>query len=87
MSPFYRIVTDKSGRLDRIAGKTKTKLRLVSYRSKAIDDMDLRGFYPLYKRALDDAVRFIKAAVKFRDGTIGEKEFREVIGSRSYIEG
>ena len=87
MTPFYRIVTDKNGRLDRIAQRTNTKLRLVSYRSKAIDGMDLRGFYPLYRRALDDAVSFIGAARDFVDGKTGEKEFREAIGSRSYIEG
>ena len=87
MTPFYRLVGDESGRLDRIARRTRTKLALISYRSKAIDDMDLCGFYPLYRRALDDAVRYIEAAKAFVSGDIDEHGLREVIGSRSYIEG
>lgn len=87
MTPFYRLVEDKSGRLDRIASKTHTKLALISYRSTAIDDMDLRGFDPLYRRALDDAVRYIQAAQAFVGGGMDETELRAVIGSRSYIEG
>ena len=87
MAPFYRIVEDKNGRLDRFSRKTHTKLRLVSYRSKAIDGMDLRGFFPLYRRALDDAVAYIRAAQAFVSGEIDASAFRSVIGSRSYIEG
>lgn len=87
MAPFYRLVTDRKGRLDRFASKTHTKLELVSYRSKALDSMDLRGFCPLYRRALDDAVRYIEAARAYADGMIDEAALRAVIGSRSYIEG
>ena len=87
MKPFYHIVEDKSGALNFIAGKTRTKLALVSYHSKAIDNMDLRGFYPLYQRALDDAVKYIEAARSFVHDEIDEAALREVIGSRSYIEG
>ena len=87
MAPFYRLVTDKSGRLDRLARMTHTKLGLVSYRSKALESMDLSGFYPLYDRALDDAVSFIAAARRFADGELDEAGFRENIGSRSYIDG
>lgn len=87
MASFYRIVSDRNGTLDRFARKTHTKLRLVSYRSKAIDRMDLSGFQPLYRSALDDAVRYITAAQSFVDGVIGESQLREIIGSRSYIKG
>ena len=87
MTPFYRLVRDESGIMDGVAGKTHTKLALISYRSKELDDMDLRGFYPLYRRALDDAVRFIEAARAFVDGGIDEARLRAVIGSRSYIKG
>ena len=87
MAPFYRIVEDKSGWLDRIAGKTHTKLALVSYRSKSIDGTDLRGFYPLYRRAVERAVEYIEGAKRYIDGDIGEDEFRAIIGSRSYISG
>jgi hypothetical protein len=87
MKPFYAIVTDKSGLLDKIASKTHSKLALVSYRSKAIDDMDLRGFYPLYRRAVEDAVRFISAAHDFIQHKLDETALREIIGNRSYIDG
>ena len=87
MAPFYRIVTDKSGKLDKLASKTGTKLRFVSYKSKAVDGMDLSGFQPLYEKALDDAVRFIKAASDFVNGDISESGFRNIIGDRSYIDG
>lgn len=87
MAPFYRLVTDRSGMLDRFARLTHTKLSLVSYRSKALVGMDLSGFYPLYDRALDDAVSFITAARRYVDGKLDEQGFREIIGSRSYIEG
>ena len=49
--------------------------------------MDLRGFAPLYQRALNDAEKYIEAAQQFVGGEIDEAAFREVIGSRSYIEG
>lgn len=87
MKPFYKIVGDQSGTLDRIAVKTHTKLALISYRSTALDDMDLRGFYPLYRRAADDAVRYIEAARSYVRGEIDEAALRSVIGDRSYIEG
>lgn len=87
MAPFYRLVSDRSGRLDRLFGRTGSKLRLISYQSSAVDGMDLSGFEPLYRRALDDAVRFIEAALSFAAGEIGEEVLRSVIGSRSYIEG
>lgn len=87
MKPFYAIVTDQSGLLDKFASKTHTKLALISYRSKAIDHMDLRGFYPLYCRAVEDAVRFIQAAHDFVQDKIDEAALREIIGNRSYIEG
>ena len=87
MTPFYRVVGDKSGRLDRFARMTHTRLTLLSCRSHALDDMDVRGFYPLYRRALDDAVRYVKAANAFVCGDIDEPALRAVIGSHSYIDG
>lgn len=87
MTPFYRIVADEKGWLDFVARRTHTKLALISYRSTAVDDMDLRGFVPLYRRALDDAVRYIGAAKAYLGGEIDETEWRAVIGDRSYIEG
>ena len=87
MKPFYAIVTDQSGLLDMFASKTHTKLALISYRSKVIDDMDLRGFYPLYHRAVEDAVRFIKAAHDYTQDRIDEATLRAIIGNRSYIDG
>lgn len=87
MAPFYRIVSDKNGRLDTLGRLTHTGLRLVSYRSRAVDDMDLSGFWTLYRQALDDAVRFIIAVLRFTDGCIGEAQLGEIIGCRSYIDG
>lgn len=87
MTPFFRLVEDKNGRLDSVARKTHTKLALVSYRSKAIDNMDLRGFDRLYRRALNDAVRYIEAAQAFVSGETEETQLRAVIGCRSYIDG
>ena len=87
MEPFYRIVGDKNGTLDLFASKTRTKLALISYKSRALDGMDLRGFYPLYRRALDDAARYIQAACDFVYGDRDEERLRAVIGSRSYIDG
>lgn len=87
MIPFHRIVEDENGSLDRFANKTHTKLTLVSYQSRAIDDMDLRGFYPLYRRAVNEAVKYVEVAHSFVRGEIDENALREVIGSRSYIEG
>ena len=87
MAPFYKIVEDKKGRLNFFASKTHSKLALISYRSKELDNMDLRGFAPLYQRAQDDAVKYIEAAQQFVSGEIDEEAFREVIGNRSYIEG
>ncbi|MBQ3330939.1 MAG: zinc dependent phospholipase C family protein [Ruminococcus sp.] len=87
MAPFYKIVEDKKGRLNFFASLTHTKLELISYRSKALDNMDLRGFAPLYQRAQNDAVKYIEAAQAFVKGEIDEEAFREVIGDRSYIDG
>lgn len=87
MKPFYKIVEDKSGILNFIAGKSHTKLALVSYLSTAIDDMDLRGFYRLYPRALDNAAKYIEAARDFVNDKIDEATLREIIGNRSYIDG
>ena len=84
---FYRIAEDKKGRLDRFARLTHSKLQCVSYRSTVVDEMDLRGFDRLYRRALDDAARYIEAARAFVGDEIDEEGFREIIGSRSYIEG
>ena len=84
---FYRFVGDEKGWLDFLARISHTKLALVSYRSKSLDTMDLRGFYPLYARALDDAARYITAAQAFIAGEIGEADYRKVVGSRSFIEG
>lgn len=87
MTPFYNIVEDKKGRLNFFASKTHTKLALISYRSKELDSMDLRGFAPLYQRALNDAEKYVTAAQQFVNGEIEVKDLRAVIGSRSYIEG
>ena len=87
MAKFYRIVADESGRLDRFTRITHSKLRLVSYRSHAIDDMNLSGFEALYQLALLDAMKFITAAERFVGGEIDEAALRSVIGDRSYIKG
>ncbi len=87
MAPFYRLVSDRSGRLDRFARMTHSKLERLSYRSKAAQEMDLSGFYPLYERALEDAAVFIQAARSFVNGRIDEAQLRAVLGSRSYIDG
>lgn len=87
MAPMYRFIEDRKGRLERIGRITHTKLELVSYRSSALDGMDLRGFYPLYDRALDDAVRYVEAARDFVSGRMDEAALKAIIGSRSYIEG
>ena len=87
MTPFFHIVEDKNGRLDAFARKTHTKLKLISYQSKEIDDMDLKGFEILYRRALDDAVRYIETAQAFVSGKIDEAAYRSVIQNRSYIDG
>lgn len=87
MTPFYNLVEDKSGRLNFFASRTHSKLALISYRSKSLDSMDLRGFAPLYQRALNDAEKYITAAQRFVNGEIDVKTLRSVIGSRSYIEG
>ena len=87
MTPFYRIVEDKRGRLDWVARKTHTKLAHLSYRSSSADDIDLSGFEPLYRRALYDAAGYIEAARDFVEGKIGESELRKIIGNRSYIDG
>ena len=84
MAMFYRVVADESGLLDRFARLTHTKLSLVSYRSRVIDDMDLGGFKLLYGRALFDAAKFVKSAQRFAKGEIDETKFREIVGNRSY---
>lgn len=87
MAPFYKLVEDKKGRLNFFASRSHTKLALISYRSRSLDHLDLRGFAPLYQKALNDAVKYITAAQAFVAGETDEAAFREVIGSRSYIEG
>ena len=86
MKPFYAVVTDKNGALDRWARKVP-KLNRMSYKSHVTDGMDLSGFVPLYHKALCDAQRFIEAAQSFVNGECDEKAFAEVIGDRSYIDG
>ena len=86
MKPFYAVVTDKNGALDRWARKVP-KLNRMSYKSHVTDGMDLSGFVPLYHKALCDAQRFIEAARSFVNGECDEKAFAEVIGNRSYIDG
>ena len=86
MKPFYRIVTDESGTLDRMAKKIPI-LNRMSYKSHVTDEMVLSGFVPLYNKALDDAVRFIDAARHFVSGETDEEAFAAAIGSRSYIDG
>ena len=86
MKPFYAVVTDKNGALDRWARKVP-KLNRMSYKSHVTDGMDLSGFVPLYNKALGDAQRLIEAARSFVNGECDEKAFAEVIGNRSYIDG
>ena len=87
MAPFYRIVEDKSGALNKALGWTKAAPAMLSYNSHVCDGMDLSGFYPLCERAVENAVRFILAASEFVYGTMEESDFRAVIGNRSYISG
>ena len=87
MKPFYRLVQDQNGVLDRLFGWTRGKAAMLSYRSHLCDNMDLSGFRPLYDQAVKDAVQFILAAKAYVSGTMEEAAFRQVTGNRSYIEG
>ena len=87
MSRFYRMVEDPNGTLDRVFGWNRSKAAMLSYKSRICEDMDLSGFRPLYDLAMEDAVRFIRAAKSFVDGNMAENAYREIIGNRSYIEG
>ena len=87
MGPFYKIVSDKNGILARFAPIISKKLALVSYKSKAIEKMNLFGFYPLYSKALKVAVNYLNAAYAFVKGSISEAKFRKIIGNHSYIDG
>lgn len=87
MTPFYRIVEDKTGMLDKAFGWTKRAPAMLSYNSHICDDMDLSGFWTLYDQAIEDAVNYIRAAKAFVLGDIEEPSFRTVISNRSYIDG
>ncbi len=87
MAPFYHMITHETDILNRILYHSHTGAALLTYQSTAVDDLDLRGFYPLYHRAVDRGVVYIKAAQDFVSGSIDEAALRRVIGSRSYIDG
>ena len=87
MEPFYHMIQDDKGLLNRILYHSHTKAAWLTYQSNAADDIDLRGFYPLYRKAVEYAVTYIKAADRYARGEINEIQLREVIGNRSYIEG
>ena len=87
MKPFYRIVEDRKGTLERLFGRTKGRLALISYNSHALDDLDLSGFAPLYAAAIEDAALYVTAARGFVQGALSEEDLRSIIGARSYIEG
>ncbi|MBQ8972380.1 MAG: zinc dependent phospholipase C family protein [Clostridia bacterium] len=87
MAPFYRLVEDKSGALDKALGWTRSAPAMLSYKSHICDDMDLSAFRPLYNRAVEDAVRFIHAAKAYAQGETNERDFRDTVGNRSYIDG
>lgn len=85
IKPFYAVIRDKHGVVNGILSPLKGSPAMVSAKSKACDDLDLSGFYPLLDSSVEDAVKFIKCAGRFVNGKAGEEEFRTVIGDRSYI--
>ena len=87
MEPFYHMIRDEKGLLNRLLYHSHTKAAWLTCRSDAADGIDLRGFYPLYRKAVESAVTYLQAADSFVRGEIDETQLREVIGNCSYIEG
>ena len=88
MAPFYSIVYDRTGMLDKLVGWTRTKVSYVSYKSDMVSEIDLSGFRPLYNKAVNDGVIFLMAAKEYVVlQSIDEYQFRKIIGNRSYIDG
>lgn len=87
MEPFYHMITHEGDVMNRIMYHSHTKAAKLTYQSTAVDDIDLRGFYPLYRRAVDRAASYIQAAQAFISGDIEENELRRIIGNHSYIDG
>ena len=87
MTPFYHMITHENDVANRILYHSRTRAAMLTCQSAAADDIDLRGFYPLYRRAVDRAIAYVQAAMEFTSGDIEEKQFREIIGNHSYIDG
>ena len=87
MEPFYHMIADDHGTVNRLLRHSHTKAALLTYSSTAVDHIDLRGFQPLYRRAVERGAGYIEAAEAFLRGETDEARFRSVIGSRSYIDG
>lgn len=87
MEPFYHMITHEGDMLNRILYHSHTKAALLTYQSAAVDELDLRGFYPLYRRAIDRATAYIRSVSDFHNGCIDEAALRQIIGNRSYIDG
>lgn len=85
MKPFYAVVGDRYGILDRMLGWMGGPPSMFSYKSHVCEGIDLSSFYPLYDASIDDAVRYITCADAFVRGRIGEDEFREIIGDKPYL--
>ena len=87
MDPFYHMINDEHGAVNNILYHTHTRAELLTCRTTRADHIDLRGFAPLYRRAVERGVTYVKAAQDYCSGVIGEDELRRIIGSRSYIDG
>ena len=87
MEPFYHMIQNEKDTVNRILYHSHTRAALLTYQTAAVDDIDLRGFWPLYRKAVEAAVRYISAADSFARGEIDEAALREVVGSHSFIDG
>ena len=85
IKPFYTLVWDRSGILNRMLTPLGGKPAMVSYKSSVCDGLDLGWFRPLFEQSIEDAVRFIECARSYTEGRIGRSEFARVIGNRPYI--
>ena len=87
MDPFYHMIRDDKSLVNNILYHTHTRAELLTYRTTRADHIDLRGFWPLYRRAVEYGVTYVKAAEDYVNGDIDEDTLKSVIGSRSYIDG
>ena len=87
MTPFYHMVTHENDVMNRILYHSHTRAELLTYRTSKVDHIDLRGFAPLYRRAIERGVVYVQAAKDYINGNVDETQFREIIGNRSYFDG